>query len=69
MGYGLIHIKNNKMSLIAMGSIDLRKLGDHFLKLKKIFERTEYLINEYKPDEFAIEAQFLGKNNRPLLSL
>jgi len=69
MGYGIIHILNNKMSLIAMGSIDLSKLGDHFLKLKKIFERTEYLINEYKPDELAIEAQFLGKNPQSMLKL
>ena len=69
MGYGIIHIKNNKMSLIAMGSIELSKLGDPFLKLKKIFERTGYLINEYKPDEFAIEAPFLGKNPQSMLKL
>ena len=69
MGYGIIHIVNNKMNLIAMGSIDLTKLGDHFLKLKKIFERTAYLINEYKPDELAIEAQFLGKNPQSMLKL
>jgi crossover junction endodeoxyribonuclease RuvC len=30
MGYGIIHIKNNKMSLIAMGSIELNKLETHF---------------------------------------
>jgi len=69
MGFGIIHIINNKMNLIAMGSIDLNKLGDHYLKLKKIFERTEYLIHEYKPDELAIEAQFLGKNPQSMLKL
>ena len=69
MGYGIIHISNNKINLIAMGSIDLGKLGNHFLKLKKIFERTEYLINEYNPDELAIEAQFLGKNPQSMLKL
>ena len=69
MGYGIIHIKNNKTELIAMGSIELKKLETHFLKLKKIFERTQYLINEYKPDELAIEAPFMGKNPRFFLAL
>jgi crossover junction endodeoxyribonuclease RuvC len=69
MGYGIIHIKNNKTELIAMGSIELKKLETHFLKLQKIFERTEYLINEYKPDEIAIEAPFLGKNAQSMLKL
>ncbi len=69
MGYGILHIKNNKMSLIAMGSIELNKLDNYALKLKKIFERTMYLINEYKPDEFAIEAPFLGKNPQSMLKL
>ncbi len=69
MGYGVIQIKNNKMVLLAMGSIELHKLKSHFLKLQKIFERTEYLIKEYKPDEFAIEAPFMGKNAQSMLKL
>lgn len=69
MGYGIIHIKNNETELIAMGSIELKKLETHFLKLQKIFERTNYLINEYKPDEVAIEAPFLGKNAQSMLKL
>lgn len=69
MGYGIIHLKNNKTELLAMGSIELNKLETHFLKLQKIFERTSYLINEYKPDEVAIEAPFLGKNAQSMLKL
>jgi crossover junction endodeoxyribonuclease RuvC len=69
MGYGIIHIKNNKMELIAMGSIELSKLETHFLKLQKIFERTQYLITEYKPDEVALEAPFMGKNPQSMLKL
>jgi len=69
MGYGIIKINNNKMELIAMGSITLNKIEDHFLKLQKIFERTAYLISEYKPDEMAIEAQFMGKNPQSMLKL
>ncbi|MCO6498986.1 MAG: crossover junction endodeoxyribonuclease RuvC [Vicingus serpentipes] len=69
MGYGIIKITNNKMELLAMGAIELHKLSTHFLKLKKIFERTSYLINEYKPDEMAIEAPFMGKNAQSMLKL
>lgn len=69
MGYGIIHLKNNKTELLAMGSIELNKLETHFLKLQKIFERTSYLINEYNPDEVAIEAPFLGKNAQSMLKL
>lgn len=69
MGYGIIHVKNNEMGLIAMGSIELNKLETHFLKLQKIFERTQYLIDEYKPDEVALEAPFMGKNPQSMLKL
>ena len=69
MGYGVIQIKNNKMTLISMGSIYLNKLENHSLKLKKIFERTLFLIDEYKPDEVALEAPFFGKNVQSMLKL
>lgn len=69
MGYGIIQISDNKIKLLAMGSIELNKISDHFMRLSKIFERTQYLINEYKPDEFAIEAPFMGKNAQSMLKL
>jgi crossover junction endodeoxyribonuclease RuvC len=69
MGYGLISIKNQEISLIAMGAIHLTKLGDHAIRLKKIFEKTIELIDEYKVDECAIEAPFFGKNVQSMLKL
>ena len=52
-----------------MGVLHLSKLKNHELKLKKIFERTLQLIEEYKPDELAIEAPFFGKNIQSMLKL
>ena len=52
-----------------MGVINLTKLSSHELKLKKIFDRTLNLIDEYKPDELAIEAPFFGKNVQSMLKL
>ena len=37
MGYGLVHIQNNKLSLITLGFIKLDKFEDHGLRLQKIF--------------------------------
>ena len=69
MGYGMIHVKGKKMELVQMGVLQLSKLGSHELKLKKIFERTLQLVDEYKPDEFAVEAPFFGKNVQSMLKL
>jgi|TARA_B100001059_G_scaffold80232_1_gene78191 crossover junction endodeoxyribonuclease RuvC len=69
MGYGLIHVKGNKMELITMGVLHLSKLNSHADKLKRIFERTLVLIDEYKADEMALEAPFFGKNVQSMLKL
>ncbi len=69
LGYGLIHVKGNKMELLVMGVLRLEKISDHPLKLKKIFERVVSLIEEYKPDELSIEAPFFGKNVQSMLKL
>jgi crossover junction endodeoxyribonuclease RuvC len=68
-GYGVIKISGNNPELMAIGSIDLTKLGDHYIKLKHIFERTIGIIDEYHPDELAIEAPFYGKNVQSMLKL
>ena len=69
MGYGLIHVKGKKIELINMGVLHLSKLASHELKLKRIFQRTLQLVDEYKPDEFAVEAPFFGKNVQSMLKL
>ena len=69
MGYGLISIHGKKFDLINMGVLHLSKLKTHELKLKKIFDRTLELIEEYKPDELAVEAPFFGKNVQSMLKL
>jgi crossover junction endodeoxyribonuclease RuvC len=69
MGYGLLHVTGQSIKLISAGIIDLQKSGDHAMKLRKIFERTSGLIQEYHPDEVAIEAPFFGKNVQSMLKL
>ena len=69
MGYGIIHIQAKKPILLVSGVLKLNKLDDHTLRLKKIFDRTLSLIEEYHPDELAIEAPFFGKNVQSMLKL
>jgi len=69
MGYGAIHQIGLKVEMLALGVLNLSKYDDHPMRLKKIFERTLGLIEEYKPDELAIEAPFFGKNVQSMLKL
>lgn len=69
MGYGLIQVINNKPTMLAMGILQLNKYDDHYLRLRRIFERVTGLIDEYLPDELAIEAPFFGKNVQSMLKL
>lgn len=68
-GYGVIRTVGTIPELITIGSIDLSKYDDHYVKLKHIFERTTGIIDEYHPDELAIEAPFYGKNVQSMLKL
>lgn len=69
MGYGVIREQGKQMELLTMGVINLKKLENQALKLKKIFERVLEIIDEYHPDELAIEAPFFGKNVQSMLKL
>lgn len=69
MGFGLIHIKGSEMKLIALDVIKLDTDDDHTLRLQKIFAAVTTLVKDHKPDEFAIEAPFFGKNVQSMLKL
>ena len=69
MGYGIIKVENRTAQMVAMGVIDMRKESDPYLRLGKIFERVTGIIDEFLPDEMAIEAPFFGKNVQSMLKL
>lgn len=69
MGYGIISVVGQEINLLQYGVIKLNKYSTHELKLKKIFERVIQLIDEYLPDEMAIEDPFYGKNPQSMLKL
>ncbi|UKJ08470.1 crossover junction endodeoxyribonuclease RuvC [Solitalea lacus] len=69
LGYGLVLETRNKLQLLTLGVIHLKKYENHALKLRRIFERTSMLIEEYKPDCMALEDPFYGKNVQVMLKL
>jgi crossover junction endodeoxyribonuclease RuvC len=69
MGYGIIRIVGNKPRMETLGVLQLDKYENHYLRLSKIFERVTGLIDEYHPNELAIEAPFFGKNVQSMLKL
>lgn len=69
MGYGVLGIKGKKPMLIALGVIKLSKFESHYLRLRRIYDRVLGLVEQYLPDEMAIEAPFFGKNVQSMLKL
>ena len=69
MGYGVVKGTGKTPAFVDMGAVDLKREGDHYMKLRKIYERTIELMEKYLPDEVAIEAPFYGKNVQSMLKL
>jgi len=69
MGYGIINVLGNKMTVLQYGVLKLHKYNDQQLKLQKILETTIRLIKEFLPDEMAVEMPFYGVNPQSMLKL
>ena len=69
MGYGVIKQMNQQLIAVQYGVIHLHRYTTHALKLQKIFERVGKLVDDFKPDEVALEAPFYGKNVQAMLKL
>ncbi len=69
MGYGLIEVMDNKIRLIKMDVLKMRSKDDTYERLERIYSLVSAIILEHKPDTFAIEAPFFGKNVQSMLKL
>ena len=61
-GYGIIKNEMNTCIRIASGTIMLPSSKPIPLRLRLIYDELDKLMKTYKPDEFAIETAFYGKN-------
>lgn len=69
MGYGLVSVNGNAISLLEMGVLRPGTQKDSYKKLQLIFNTVSGLITKYQPTAFAIEAPFFGKNVQSMLKL
>lgn len=69
MGYGVIEINGATLRLKEMNVLRLPAKKSNPERLHMIHSKVEELIRHFKPDEFAIEAPFFGKNVQSMLKL
>lgn len=69
LGYGIIRVDSKGPHYVDMGVFDLRKIKDPFEKLANIHAGVNEIIDEYHPDELAVESPFYGKNAQVILKL
>lgn len=69
LGYGIIEIDSKHPHFVDMGVFDLRKIKDPFEKLANIYAGVGELLEEYHPDQLAVESPFYGKNAQVILKL
>jgi crossover junction endodeoxyribonuclease RuvC len=69
MGYGLILCSGSRLTLVEMGVLKMPVRKDPFERLGLIHKKLTELINRFRPQDFAIEAPFFGKNVQSMLKL
>jgi crossover junction endodeoxyribonuclease RuvC len=69
MGYCIIQIDGGTLSMKEMNVLKLSPRQDNYARLQAIYKKVEGLIGAYRPDCFAIEAPFFGKNVQSMLKL
>lgn len=68
-GFGIIGFSNSQFTLIKSGVISPPSKFVLSEKLKIIYSSIDDLIKTYKPDEFALETAFYGKNVQSTLKI
>ena len=68
-GFGIIKQKSNNYIRVINGIIKLPTNKSLPLKLEIIYDELVKIIDTYKPDEFAIETAFYGKNVKSAMKI
>lgn len=68
-GYAVISGVNEKLEMLCCDVIKIPAKHKFPVRLKQIYDALVDVIEEYKPDEFAIETAFYGKNIQSTLKL
>ena len=69
MGYSIIRVQHEKITLLTMSVLKLSSKQDAFERLQRIHACVQEIIGMFRPDTCAIEAPFFGKNVQSMLKL
>jgi crossover junction endodeoxyribonuclease RuvC len=69
MGYGIIAVSAGVIRVLEVDALKLPVKQDNYVRLQLIHQKVTELVRLYKPDTFAIEAPFFGKNVQSMLKL
>jgi crossover junction endodeoxyribonuclease RuvC len=69
MGYCVIHVIGDTLEMKEMDVLKLSSRQDNHTRLEVIYRKVDELISTHRPDCFAIEAPFFGKNVQSMLKL
>lgn len=67
VGYGLIEIDGDKISLLASGSIQTNKNLPDSKRLLEIYNDLSTIVNRYAPDCASVEQLFFFKNQKTII--
>lgn len=69
MGWGLICVEGHQTKFMEMDVLHVPVRLDTYQRLELIYFTVQQIILKFKPDDFAIEAPFFGKNVQSMLKL
>jgi len=68
-GYGIVHVEGNKFNSLEYGCIYTEPDINSEKRLKIIYEKICALLEQYQPEQMAVEELFFNKNIRTALSV
>jgi len=68
-GWGVIDVAGNRLSFVADGTINTDEKQDLSYRLQVLHDRILQVIDEYRPDEAAVEETLANKNPSSTLKL
>jgi crossover junction endodeoxyribonuclease RuvC len=68
-GWGIIEVEGNRLSYVADGAVHSVNEDDLAVRLLQIHQQILAVLDEFKPDEAAIEETFVNKDARATLKL
>ncbi len=68
-GYAVVETEGRRERVLTCDTLHMNPKSDHHTKLKEIYDRLGAVVEEFLPDECALEMPIYGKNPQSMLKL